>query len=56
VVRTAGELYEALSDLDRLQGHRARLKEFMTRYGEYDQGEAAARIVDRFFGGRGGAR
>ncbi|WP_151773338.1 bifunctional glycosyltransferase/CDP-glycerol:glycerophosphate glycerophosphotransferase [Streptomyces abyssomicinicus] len=56
VVHTAEELFEALSDLDRLDGHKARLKEFTTRYGEYDQGDAAARIVDRFFGARGGDR
>ncbi|MER5478034.1 CDP-glycerol glycerophosphotransferase family protein [Streptomyces sp. NPDC002734] len=53
VVRTADELFEVLSRLDDPAGpaaYKARLKEFMTRYGEYDQGDAAARIVDRFFG------
>lgn len=53
VVRTADELFEVLSRLDDPSGpaaHKARLKEFMTRYGEYDQGDAAARIADRFFG------
>ncbi len=29
-----------------------RLKEFVTQYGEYDRGDAAAQIVDRFFGNR----
>ncbi len=53
VVRTAEELFGVLSRLDDPAGpaaYKARLKEFMTRYGEYDQGDAAARIADRFFG------
>ncbi|WP_432137428.1 MULTISPECIES: bifunctional glycosyltransferase/CDP-glycerol:glycerophosphate glycerophosphotransferase [unclassified Streptomyces] len=57
VVRTTEDLFEALSDLGALaSGYEGRLKEFMTQYGEYDRGDAAARIVDRFFGTRGEAR
>jgi CDP-glycerol glycerophosphotransferase len=57
VVRTAEDLFDVLEDLDRLaSGQEARLKEFVTRYGEYDRGDAAAQIVDRFFGTRGDAR
>ncbi len=36
--------------------YEARLKEFVDKYGEYDRGDAAARIVDRFFGTAGEAR
>lgn len=57
LVRTAEELFDVLSDLDGIaSGYEGRLKEFMTQYGEYDRGDAAARIVDRFFGNRGEAR
>ncbi|GAA3072100.1 bifunctional glycosyltransferase/CDP-glycerol:glycerophosphate glycerophosphotransferase [Streptomyces glomeratus] len=57
VVRTAEDLFRVLEDLQSLASeHEARLKEFVTQYGEYDRGDAAARIVDRFFGNRGDAR
>ncbi|OIJ98450.1 CDP-glycerol--glycerophosphate glycerophosphotransferase [Streptomyces colonosanans] len=57
VAHTEDELFAALSDL-RTVGARyeARLKEFVDKYGEYDRGDAAARIVDRFFGPAGEAR
>ncbi|CAL9527023.1 hypothetical protein SUDANB6_03974 [Streptomyces sp. enrichment culture] len=57
VADTAEELFDVLSDLDALaSGCEGRIKEFMTQYGEYDRGDAAARIVDRFFGPEGEAR
>ncbi|MFI9646162.1 CDP-glycerol glycerophosphotransferase family protein [Streptomyces sp. NPDC052040] len=57
VVHTAEDLFGALEDLGALASeHEARLKEFVTQYGEYDRGDAAAQIVDRFFGTRGDAR
>ncbi|MEU6093565.1 bifunctional glycosyltransferase family 2 protein/CDP-glycerol:glycerophosphate glycerophosphotransferase [Streptomyces sp. NPDC047079] len=57
VVRTAEDLFGVLEDLQTLASdHEARLKEFVTQYGEYDRGDAASRIVDRFFGNRGDAR
>ncbi|MFC7915256.1 CDP-glycerol glycerophosphotransferase family protein [Streptomyces sp. NPDC057386] len=57
VVDTAEELFGVLSDIDGLTtGYEGRLKEFMTQFGEYDRGDAAARIVDRFFGSQGEAR
>ncbi|MFE1983609.1 bifunctional glycosyltransferase/CDP-glycerol:glycerophosphate glycerophosphotransferase [Streptomyces mirabilis] len=57
VVRTAEELFDVLTDLDALASDQeGRLKEFVTQYGEYDRGDAAAQIVDRFFGNRGDAR
>ncbi|MGW4288611.1 bifunctional glycosyltransferase/CDP-glycerol:glycerophosphate glycerophosphotransferase [Streptomyces sp. NPDC004673] len=57
VVGTKEELFDVLSDLDALSsGSESKVKEFMTQYGEYDRGDAAARIVDRFFGSEGEAR
>ncbi|MFE9097345.1 CDP-glycerol glycerophosphotransferase family protein [Streptomyces sp. NPDC007264] len=57
VARTEDELFAALSDLGAVgTQYEARLKEFMDKYGEYDRGDAAARIVDRFFGPAGGTR
>lgn len=54
---TAEELFDVLTDLDALASDQeGRLKEFVTQYGEYDRGDAAAQIVDRFFGNRGDAR
>jgi CDP-glycerol glycerophosphotransferase len=51
VARTEDELFAALTDLPGVRVRYAtRLKEFADRYGEYDRGDAAARIVDRFFG------
>jgi CDP-glycerol glycerophosphotransferase len=51
VARTEDELFAALTDLSGVrQRYATRLKEFADRYGEYDRGDAAARIVDRFFG------
>jgi CDP-glycerol glycerophosphotransferase len=57
VPRTPEEFYAALEDLGALRTtYEARLKEFVDKYGEYDRGDAAARIVDRFFSPAGGAR
>ncbi|MER6979461.1 CDP-glycerol glycerophosphotransferase family protein, partial [Streptomyces carpinensis] len=57
VPRTAGELFAALGDLSTVRtSYEARLKEFVDKYGEYDRGDAAAQIVDRFFGPAGEAR
>jgi CDP-glycerol glycerophosphotransferase len=57
VVHTAEDLFGVLEDLDSLASEQeARLKEFVAQYGEYDRGDAAAQIVDRFFGTRGDAR
>jgi CDP-glycerol glycerophosphotransferase len=57
VARTAEELFAAIGDLSAVgTAYEARLKEFVDKYGEYDRGDAAAQIVDRFFGPRGEAR
>ncbi|MEU0598621.1 bifunctional glycosyltransferase family 2 protein/CDP-glycerol:glycerophosphate glycerophosphotransferase [Streptomyces sp. NPDC006393] len=57
VPRTAEELFDVLGDLSTVgAAHEARLKEFVDKYGEYDRGDAAAQIVDRFFGPAGEAR
>ncbi|MEU6418522.1 bifunctional glycosyltransferase/CDP-glycerol:glycerophosphate glycerophosphotransferase [Streptomyces spiralis] len=57
VPRTAEELFDVLGDLGTVgAAHEARLKEFVDKYGEYDRGDAAAQIVDRFFGPAGEAR
>ncbi|MCW7940895.1 CDP-glycerol:glycerophosphate glycerophosphotransferase [Streptomyces hygroscopicus] len=57
VARTEDELFAAVSDLPAVgTQYEARLKEFVDKYGEYDRGDAAARIVDRFFGSAGEAR
>jgi CDP-glycerol glycerophosphotransferase len=57
VPRTAQEFFDALADLGTLRTtYEARLKEFVDKYGEYDRGNAAAQIVDRFFGTTGEAR
>ncbi|MFF8942900.1 CDP-glycerol glycerophosphotransferase family protein [Streptomyces sp. NPDC014864] len=57
VPRTEDELFAAIGDLNAVQAkYEARLKEFVDKYGEYDRGDAAARIVDRFFGPAGEAR
>ncbi|GHE71758.1 hypothetical protein GCM10014715_27370 [Streptomyces spiralis] len=57
VPRTAEELFDVLGDLGTVGAvHEARLKEFVDKYGEYDRGDAAAQIVDRFFGPAGEAR
>jgi CDP-glycerol glycerophosphotransferase len=55
VARTQEELFVALSDLDAVRAkHGDQVREFVARYGEYDHGDAAARIADRFFGPAGG--
>jgi CDP-glycerol glycerophosphotransferase len=57
VLRDAGELYAALDDLEAGGKEYAdRRREFAEAYGEYDRGDAAARIADLMFGpaGRGG--
>ncbi|MEU6480051.1 bifunctional glycosyltransferase family 2 protein/CDP-glycerol:glycerophosphate glycerophosphotransferase [Streptomyces sp. NPDC047017] len=57
VPRTQEELFAALGDLTAVHtAYEARLKEFVEKYGEYDRGDAAAQIVDRFFGPVGEAR
>ncbi|MEU7057774.1 bifunctional glycosyltransferase family 2 protein/CDP-glycerol:glycerophosphate glycerophosphotransferase [Streptomyces sp. NPDC046197] len=57
VPRTPDELFAAIDDLAQVQQtYEARLKEFVDKYGEYDRGDAAAQIVDRFFGPAGEAR
>ncbi|GGX90364.1 bifunctional glycosyltransferase/CDP-glycerol:glycerophosphate glycerophosphotransferase [Streptomyces anandii] len=57
VPRTEEELFSVLDDLSGVHTrHEARLKEFVDKYGEYDRGDAAAQIVDRFFGPAGEAR
>ncbi|MFI1166231.1 CDP-glycerol glycerophosphotransferase family protein [Streptomyces sp. NPDC020801] len=57
VPRTEDELFAAIGDLSSVHArHEARLKEFVDKYGEYDRGDAAAQIVDRFFGPAGEAR
>jgi CDP-glycerol glycerophosphotransferase len=57
VARTEDELFAALSDLSAVgTQYEAQLKEFVDKYGEYDRGDAAARIVDRFFGPAGETR
>ncbi|WP_063838327.1 bifunctional glycosyltransferase/CDP-glycerol:glycerophosphate glycerophosphotransferase [Saccharothrix sp. ST-888] len=53
VLRDAGELYEALGDLDLVGKEYADARrQFVAEYGEYDQGDAAARIADLMFGAR----
>ncbi|MDF3298701.1 bifunctional glycosyltransferase/CDP-glycerol:glycerophosphate glycerophosphotransferase [Streptomyces tropicalis] len=57
VPRTEDDLFAALGDLGAVRTkYEARLKEFVDKYGEYDRGDAAAQIVDRFFGPAGEAR
>jgi CDP-glycerol glycerophosphotransferase len=57
VARTEDELFAAVSDLPAVgTQYEAQLKEFVDKYGEYDRGDAAARIVDRFFGPAGETR
>jgi CDP-glycerol glycerophosphotransferase len=56
VARTEPELLSILSDLDAVRAkHGDQVREFTARYGEYDRGDAAARIADRFFGPAGGS-
>jgi CDP-glycerol glycerophosphotransferase len=55
VARTEEELLSTLSDLDAVRAkYGDQVKDFVARYGEYDRGDAAARIADRFFGPAGG--
>ncbi|WP_186777371.1 bifunctional glycosyltransferase/CDP-glycerol:glycerophosphate glycerophosphotransferase [Streptomyces salinarius] len=57
VVATEDELFAVLADLTALtSGCKEGLEQFRTKYGEYDRGDAAARIVDRFFGPGGRVR
>ena len=57
VARDEDELLAAIGDLTSVRArYEARLKEFVDSYGEYDRGDAAARIVDRCFGPAGEAR
>ncbi|MFJ6214283.1 CDP-glycerol glycerophosphotransferase family protein [Streptomyces sp. NPDC092296] len=57
VLRDAESLYAALDDLE---GVGARFaddrRRFVKEFGEYDQGDAAAKIADRFFGPNGSSR
>ncbi|GAA1069232.1 MULTISPECIES: bifunctional glycosyltransferase/CDP-glycerol:glycerophosphate glycerophosphotransferase [Kitasatospora] len=51
VLRDAGELYAALDELEATGKEYAdRRREFAAAYGEYDRGDAAARIADLMFG------
>ncbi len=51
VLRDAGELYEALGDLDGVGKEFAeQRRRFVEEYGEYDRGDAASRIADLMFG------
>ncbi|WP_329131954.1 bifunctional glycosyltransferase family 2 protein/CDP-glycerol:glycerophosphate glycerophosphotransferase [Streptomyces sp. NBC_01476] len=55
VARTQQELFATLTDLDAVRDkYGDQVKDFVARYGEYDRGDAAARIADRFFGPAGG--
>ncbi|MFC4035463.1 CDP-glycerol glycerophosphotransferase family protein [Streptomyces polygonati] len=55
VARTQEELFATLSDLDAVRDkYGDQIGDFVARYGEYDRGDAAARIADRFFGPAGG--
>jgi CDP-glycerol glycerophosphotransferase len=51
VLRDAGELFAALEELDTVGKEYADTRrEFAAAYGEYDRGDAAARIADLMFG------
>jgi CDP-glycerol glycerophosphotransferase len=51
LLRTNDELVEALGDLDAVvAGHAARYRAFAAKFCEFDDGYAAARVVDRLFG------
>jgi CDP-glycerol glycerophosphotransferase len=51
VLRDAGELFAALEELDAVGKEYADTRrEFAAAYGEYDRGDAAARIADLMFG------
>ncbi|MFJ6697730.1 CDP-glycerol glycerophosphotransferase family protein [Streptomyces sp. NPDC091272] len=57
VPRDEESLYGVLEDLDGVRTqYGPQVKEFVDKFGEYDHGDAAARIVDRFFAGRGRAK
>jgi CDP-glycerol glycerophosphotransferase len=50
LLRTAGELTEALADLDAVRSHYAgRYAEFVAKFCELDDGHASERVVDRLF-------
>jgi CDP-glycerol glycerophosphotransferase len=52
LLRTTGELGEALSDLDGVTAEYAqRYADFRTSFCELDDGNSAARVVDRLFEG-----
>ncbi|CAM5337083.1 Bifunctional glycosyltransferase family 2 protein/CDP-glycerol:glycerophosphate glycerophosphotransferase OS=Streptomyces rimosus subsp. rimosus (strain ATCC / DSM 40260 / JCM 4667 / NRRL 2234) OX=1265868 GN=SRIM_015640 PE=3 SV=1 [Streptomyces rimosus subsp. rimosus] len=52
VLGTAEELFEAIENLKAADdGHREARRRFTAEFGEYDQGDAARMIVERFFGG-----
>ncbi|TWE17939.1 bifunctional glycosyltransferase/CDP-glycerol:glycerophosphate glycerophosphotransferase [Kitasatospora atroaurantiaca] len=56
VLREAGELFDALTDLDGVGKEYADARQrFVAEYGEYDRGDAAARIADVMFGARSGS-
>ncbi|WP_418361422.1 bifunctional glycosyltransferase/CDP-glycerol:glycerophosphate glycerophosphotransferase [Streptomyces gilvosporeus] len=51
-LRTPGELFEAIEGFKAADAeHRDARRQFAAEFGEYDQGDAARQIVDRFFGG-----
>jgi CDP-glycerol glycerophosphotransferase len=50
VVHTEEEFYVAVKTLDvQADEYAPNRKQFVARFGEYDQGNAAQRIVDQFF-------
>jgi CDP-glycerol glycerophosphotransferase len=56
LLRTIGELGEALRDLDSVRReHAERYRAFRERFCELDDGGAAGRVIDRLFGAYGGA-
>ncbi|WP_441245560.1 bifunctional glycosyltransferase/CDP-glycerol:glycerophosphate glycerophosphotransferase [Kitasatospora sp. McL0602] len=53
VLRQADELFAALEDLDGVgKEYAEQRRRFVAEYGEYDRGDAAARIADLMFGDR----
>jgi CDP-glycerol glycerophosphotransferase len=54
VVTEPEQLFAALGDLER-DTHAKQRREFVERFGEYDQGTAAKQVVERFFTGNSNA-
>lgn len=50
VVATAGELFQAIAAFDEADAKYAQARQrFLTEFGEYDRGDAARQIVEKFF-------